>query len=84
MDISKACFSGNKISKIFVHKDMRDKMELGYKILIMQKGVILQKKNYCSEFVKLTFNVKFKLFRLRYTVIAMTAFVEAVIRTTYV
>ena len=23
-------------------------------------------KNYCSEFVKLTFNVKFKLFSIRY------------------
>ena len=35
--------------------------------------------NYCSAFVKSTFNVKFKL--LDY-VMAMTAFVEAVIRTT--
>ena len=37
--------------------------------------------NYCSECVKLTFNVKFKF--LEY-VMAMTAFVEAVTRTTYV
>ena len=37
--------------------------------------------NYYSEFVKLTFNVKFKL--LDY-VMVMTAFVEAVIRTTAV
>ena len=30
------------------------------------KVSLLFYKNYCSEFVKLTFNVKFKLFRIRY------------------